>query len=354
MNFQSYAGKDYIQAREIDALSLQLLVERSTGGSKLKKDRQIQRIKKAYREGALVIPPIETEQQKWWRAEARFMLGDYSDWSGWEYRDPWAATLWHWRDTKPYGEVKPWNGQSKEHLYIVGEQGIGDEVFFASVIPEAVARSNSVIFECQPRLQKIFERSFGIRTVPSDIRGTQRFKQKLPEEVTAWFPLADLGRYFRHRLSEFPGTPYLKADPEQVKRFESYRGTGISWRGAQGVINEIKTIPGVSLQYDRGWDEDTKIVEGLDIRNDIEGILGLLQNLEKVVSVSTSVAHFAAALGVETHVILADPKTGIRGNLFPFKWACLKTPGRTPWYSCAKVYESWNLYHRTWGLPARA
>ena len=101
----------------------------------------------------------------------------------------------------------------------------------------------------------------------------------------------------------------------------------------------------ICLQYDQGWDEDVDVPQGLDLRNDLEGILGLLSNLARVVTVSTSVAHFSAALGVPTHVILADPSTGVRANIFNFKWACKETPNRTPWYKCARVYESWGAYN---------
>ena len=332
-----------VPAREIDFRSLKLLLERSTGGSALKKKREIDRITKAYRRGALVIPPNETEQQRWWRCEARFMLGDYSDWRGWEYRDEWAATLWF---HKPYA-VPPWNGLPTDCLYVIGEQGIGDEVFFASCIEECKKRAKRVIFECLPRLQSVFERSLGVETVASDVKGTNRFKKDLPEGVTAWMALADLPRMWRLSLSMFPGKPFLTADPAQIARFSRYRGrTGVSWRGAQGQIPEIREIhpEALSLQYDMAWDEDMETPDGLDLRNDIEGLLGLLMNLEKIVTVSTSVAHFAAALGVETHVIIADPTTGVRGNIFPWKWICQKTPGRTPWYDAARVYENIDAY----------
>lgn len=332
-------------AREIDYRSLRLLMERATGGSPFKKERAIAHLTKAWKRGELVIPPNETEQQRWWRCEARMMLGDYSDWSGWEYRDEWAATLWHWRDTRPYG-IAPWNGLQTEKLYVIGEQGVGDEVFFSSCLPEAIKRSDECIFECVPRLQSVFERAFGIKTVPARIEGTKRFKQPLPEGTTAWMALADLPRMFRLKLSDFPGTPYLVPLPSQVARFSAYRGrVGVSWRGAQGSIPELMRIPGaVSLQYDRGWDENVEEPEGLDLRSDTEGILGLLSCLEKVVTVSTSVAHFAAALGAETQVVIADPTTGVRGNLFPFKWICQATPGRTPWYGSACVYTGFTDY----------
>ena len=321
-------------------------MERATGGSAFKKARAIAHLTKAYRRGRLVIPPNETETQRWWRCEARFMLGDYSDYSGWEYREDWAATLWHWKHTNPY-KIAPWNGCGTPKLYVIGEQGVGDEVFFASCLPDAMRIADEVIFECQPRLQSVFERSFGVKTVPADIREDgKRYKRAFPEGISAWMPLGDLPRMFRLGLTDFPGTPYLTSCSSQVERFAAYRGrVGISWRGAQGVVKELMAIPGaVSLQYDRAWDEDIEEAAGLDLRGDIEGVLGLLANLSKVFTVSTSVAHFAAALGVETHVVIADPLTGVRGNLFPFKWICQKTPGRTPWYGNARVYTSFKDY----------
>ena len=324
-------------------------MDRSTGGSRLKKERAISHLTKAWNKGQLVIPENETETQKWWRCEARFCLGDYSDWGGWEYRDQWAATLWHWRDTSPY-TVKPWDGSRTEKLYIIGEQGVGDEVLFASCLEEAKSRAQTVIVECDPRLRKTIERSFGLCAVSSQIIGTARIKQPLPDGTTAWFPLADLPRFFRRDLSSFPGKPYLTAHPAQIERFKAYKGrTGVSWRGAQGSIPELRSPDDLSLQYDRGWDEDIEEPEGLDLRDDIEGILGLLANLDQVTTVSTSVAHFACALGIKTNVVLAPPASGLRGHLFPFKWMCEKTPGRTPWYSCATVYPD----YRSWRQSAR-
>lgn len=333
----------YQAARAIDYQSLKLLLERSTGGSAFKKEWEIQRLTKAYKRGRLVIPPTETEQQKWWRCEARFMLGDYSDWSGWQYRDHWAATLWHWRDTQPY-PIPPWNGLKTKKLYVIGEQGIGDEVFFASCLPDAIRLAEEVVFECTPRLQSVFERSFGIQTVPADVRGTDRHKRPLPDDTSAWIPLADLPRMFRTSLDHFPGKPYLSPLTSQVERFAAYRGRlGVSWRGAQGEIPELREAHHLSLQYDRTWEEDVE-EPPLDLRNDIEGVLGLLANLDRVVSVSTSVAHFSASMGIPTHVVIADPTTGVRGNLFPFKWLCHATPGKTPWYQSAHVYENFNAF----------
>jgi len=342
------------KAAEIDYRCLKLLLERPQA-SKLKKDAAIRTLTRAYRRGELFIPQDETEQQKWWRCEARMMLGDYSDWSGWEYRDNWAATLWHNPDT--FKPLKPWNGVHTPCLYIVGEQGIGDEVFFSSCLPDAARRTDRLIFECQPKMRSVFSRSFGIETVAADTRGTKRVKQAMPPEVTAWMSLGDLPRMWRSLLRHFPGTPYITPDPAQVDRFAAYRGrTGISWRGRQGQEKALITMhPGaVSLQYDQAWDEDVERPDELDLRDDIEGILGLLANLDKVVTVSTSAAHFSAAMGKETHVVVADPVTSLSeaGNIFPWKWLCGET-GRTPWYGSARVYRNLNDY-RTRCFPKGA
>lgn len=341
-----------IPAREIDYLSLKLLMERSDGTS-LKKAHEIKRITHAWRKGWLFIPPQETEQQKWWRCEARMMLGYYADWSGWEYRDEWAATLWH-HHKEVYAPVQPWNGVHTPCLYVIGEQGIGDEVIFSSCIPDALKLTDRLILECQPKMRGVFERAFGVETVSANLKGTRRYKQDLPKEVTAWMSLGDLPRMWRTHLKHFPGTPYLQALPDQVERFRRYRGrTGISWRGRQGEEKDLLRLfpDAVSLQYDMEWDEDVERPD-LDLRDDIEGVLGLIANLDRVVAVSTTAAHMAAALGIPTDVVIADRHTSKSANQFPFKWLCGDS-GRTPWYSCVRSYQNINEYrsHRSRSIP---
>jgi hypothetical protein len=338
-------------ATAIDRDSLKLLIERAADGTPFKVRRQHQRLDKAYARNQLYIPPNETEEQKWWRCEARMMLGHYHDWSGWEFRDEWAATLWHHGRTvgaqAALYPVPPWNGLKTDTLYVMGEQGIGDEVFFASCLHECTTRARRVIVECQPRLIPAFER-MDVETRPALMieDGTKRIRQDLPEGTTAWMAIGDLPRMWRLSLRHFPGTPYLTADPAQVERFRHYAGrVGVSWRGAQGVVDAIRRVPnGLSLQYDQMGFEQVERPRGadgqaLDLRDDIEGVLGLLANLSEVRTVSTSVAHFAAAMGVPTHVNVADPSTARRAHIFPFKWICRATPGRTPWYGSARVTE---------------
>ena len=331
-----------VPAREIDWKCLRLLMERSTGGSRLKKDKEIKRLDRAYKKGELFIPPNEDEKQRWWRCEARMMLGDFSDWTGWEFRDDWAKTLFF---TNPFRPVPCWDGKSPGSVYVIGEQGVGDEIFFASCLPDVLKVNKDVTIETSPRLQSILERSFNVKTVPANLSGTKRIKQDLPE-VDYWIAMGDLPRLFRKK-GGFTKHPYIVPEASRVNEFQDFDGrVGLSWRGAQGSIKELLKLhpDAVSLQYDMEYDEELERPD-LDLRDDLEGIFGLLANLSKVVTVSTSVAHFACSLGVETHVILADPETSKRGTILPWRWG---RGGKTPWYPSATVYRNLNeyLYHR--------
>lgn len=327
-----------IPAREVDWKCLRLLLDRSTGGSRLKKDKEIRRLDRAYRRGELFIPPNEDEKQRWWRCEARMMLGDFSDWGGWEFRDEWAKTLWF---TNPY-ERPVWDKKEVNCIYVIGEQGVGDEVFFSSCIPDLKKLSKRIILETSPRLRGIFERSFDIETVESKIEGTKRFKQDLPECVDSWIALGDLPRIFRKSLG-WSKDSWIKPDSKRVEEFSKFKGrVGLSWRGAQGSEKRLLDLhkDAISLQYGQEWDEDIETPD-LDLRDDLEGVLGLLSNLERLVTVSTSVAHFACSMGVKTDVILADPSTSQRGNILPWRWGF---GGRTPWYPSARVFRNFNEY----------
>lgn len=300
----------------------------------------VKRFDRAWREGRLGIPEDEPGRQRWWRCEARFLLGEYGDWSGWEYRDPWAEMIWH---ENPFS-VPVWNPEKLcKRLYVIGEQGIGDEVLFAQCIEDAGRLVGEIVVETQQKLMGVFERCFGVRVVGANI-GEDGIRRKQDFDADAWVSMGDLPRLFRRNV--FPRKPYLSAKPD-----ERYRGrVAVSWRGAQGEIDlrDLMSIPGlISVQYDQGWDEDVERAD-VDLLDDIEGVMSVLAGCERLISVSTTVAHLAAAMGVPTTVIIADPKSGVRGNIMPWRWISLKHPQKTRWYGDhVKTYQSVQEY-RAW------
>lgn len=290
----------------------------------------------------------EPTDHKWRMCEARMMLGDFSDWEGWQYRDPWSAGLWH---NPLIDGVKPWDGLRVGHLYIIGEQGVGDEVFFGQCLPACLALADKVTFEGDPRLIPALTR-MGVQEVISsnyvDV-GNDRKRTMLTIKADAWMPLGDLPRVFCRLKGVRPpfAVNYLTADPEQARKYENYKGRiGLSWRGAQGhyKAKDFASLAGqkaLSLQYDQSALEPVER-PALDLREDFEGLLGLLSNVEKVITVSTTVAHLACALGVKTELILA-PLNGRHRNLLPFRWG--QGHGKpSSWYPSSVVYSGLNEY----------
>lgn len=317
---------------ELDYRALRYLLGRCEG-TKFEKQRLLKKWDKAYREGRLDRAK-ESADDKWRLAEARFMLGEYGDWSGWEFRDQWAASNWF---KNPF-PVPVWDG-SPGRVYVIGEQGVGDEVFFAQCLVDLKKRCE-VVLETQPKLIPVLSQL--VECVPAKMNENgRRVVQSF--EADYWVALGELPRIFRKSRKDFPRTPYLDAKPD-----ERYRGrVGISWRGNQGSEPEIlKAFPdALSLQYDQHWDEECE-QPSVDLYNDLQGVFSVIRGLDRVVTVSTSVAHFASAMGVPCDVILAS-----KTNQLPWKWLNEACPGGTWWYpQTTRVFRNWNEYRhsRAW------
>jgi len=321
--------------------AMQLLVQRSHRLTAEGRAEELQRMEHAWREGRLAFSARDPRYY-WALCVARGMLGDYSDWRGWEFRSPWAARV---RRDNPFA-FPLWDGRPTGRLLLVGEQGVGDEVLYASCVPDvlAVCGAQSVMIETDARLVPAFTRSFGTAVEASVWQGegaaAVRTINRERGDASAWLPMADLLPLFRHSAADFPGTPYLRADPRRVAEFERYRGwTGVSWRGNNGHF-PWRTFDGhrvLSLQYDQRPDEDIPAPD-IDLKNDIEGVLALVSVLGRVISVSTAVAHFACAMGAETHVVLAPAESsGVPDDRLNWRWGL---GSRVPWYRSARVYQT--------------
>lgn len=327
--------------KEIDYRALRLLMERSRG-PEISKRREIRKFDIAWRKGLLHHSFKDSEQTRWMRCEARFCLGDYSDWSGWQYRDPYAARIW---TDNPF-KVPVWNLAPVDRLYITGEQGLGDEVLLSQCIENCKPLVKDIVFETQARLIPIFERSLGVQCVPANVN-RDGFRMAQPFQADAWVALGELPRAFRRKWSDFPRVPHIKS---LYVNGEFNNRVGLSWRGAQGTIDwrELKALypDGVSFQYDHD-DEDIERPD-FDLRNDIESILAALAGLKKLVTVSTTVAHLASALGVPVDLIVADKGTGIRSFIMPWRWLDLSqqaVPKRAWWYGDnVRVFTSFREY----------
>lgn len=294
---------------------------------------------------------------------ARILMGDFSRWEGWEYRSDYSANLWLNRPLP----IPMWDGSLTDHLFILAEEGIGDEVLFMSLLPEALCRSRKVTVECDQRLESVLRRSFP-RTETlarrGDLSGIRKWLDRSARcaisdtsmsttassaaAPSAWLLMGDLARYFRRDKAHFPGRPYLRPNPERVREMERFRGrTGVSWAGNHGRYTPQAFTACLEQPLNLQYNETSPLLEepGIDLKNDLEGLFALCSVLGRVVTVSTSIAHIAGSVGCPVDVIHAPPNSGGKNDMDILNW---KWPeAKTPWYGSARVFRNLKQYEMT-------
>lgn len=235
-----------------------------------------------------------------------------------------------------YGpEIKDWNGETDGRVIVWGEQGIGDEIMFSSMLPDLINKVPGVVFDCHPRLKALFERSF-----PNIIcHGTRKDevinwveKENKDNNIKYKICIGDLGRFFRRSLTEFPKHEgYLKADPERVAHYKrrldklgnkmkigiSWTGGGLKTRRDFRAIDLLKWEPilkqnadFISLQYTpEAYNTITEVEDKTEIvvhhwpqavqADDYSETAALVSALDLVITVNTAVHHLAGGLGKE-------------------------------------------------------
>ena len=252
------------------------------------------------------------------RGLAKLMNRDMSGWS-----DYYSTLGVKHRERRDYG-LPEWNGESGQVL-VYGEQGVGDEVMFASCLPD-LYKHNGIVFDCDKRLESLFKRTFDF-----PIYGT-RFETQTPllDNHTPDYQCAigQLPYFFRKKGTDFPGTPYMKPDPDRVKQWDCLLDKdkpriGIAWSGGSSNTGQKYRTASPDLykdlieKYDAEWvNLDYKPYEGdLPIKNwpravrkfcDLEDTFALIANLDLVITVCTSVVYFAGSQGIKTRVMVPD------------------------------------------------
>jgi hypothetical protein len=242
---------------------------------------------------------------------------------------------------------------SGQRILVVSEQGVGDVVMFASLLPDLLAAGATVTCVCDPRLIGLFSSSFpDIRFLDPAASGLRR------SEIDKVMDFGELARLCRSRREDFPGRPYLAPGASVQARWKATLGPrpsglriGLSWRGGvQGVLPRsvpldqlapILDLPDcefVSLQYGEVEGEVAAASArlGRSIRvfpkaqiDDFEDLAGLLMTLDVVVSVQTAIVHLAGAIGKDCLTLLP---------YFP-EWRYTAAASTMPWYSSVKLHR---------------
>jgi tetratricopeptide (TPR) repeat protein len=294
----------------------------------------------------------EAATPKWNKSLLCLGQGRFDEgWRLYEHRWQGARGL----EPRPYPQPR-WDGRRLDGpLLVWGEQGLGDEILHAGMMPDLLERTSPVLFECEPRLAPLFRRSFASVTVvplqPPLYSGP----------IAAQVPLASLGGFFRRDWNSFPRRDrgYLLADEMRSRALrERLAGAGdtvigLSWISKAPVGGEAKSarlkdfqpllhLPGyrfVDLQYGDTRDERVAVERELGVRverlddidntNDLDGLAALMCACDAVVTVSNTTAHLAGALGVPTWVMVPFGQARI--------WYWFRDKDDSPWYPRVRV-----------------
>lgn len=254
-------------------------------------------------------------------------------------------------------EEPMWKGE-RGKVVVYGNQGLGDEIAFSSCIPDAMEKSE-VIIDCDHRLEGLFRRSFP----RAKVYGTRFKGVDWDEEIDYSVPNDCLPQMFRNSDAEFPGKPYLKADPERRLQWRSLFDTlkkpviGIAWTGGLKTTGKRKR----SLQLDQlepllrsvdatwvslEYRDRTDVIEaftkrtGIQIHSwrratqtdDYDDTAGLVAELDLVICATTAVVHLCGALGKEAWVLVPSKP----------RWFYRLEGDSMPWYRSVKLFRQKN------------
>lgn len=282
--------------------------------------------------------------------------------TGWDLYERRKETREQIPQQAPFAAFPAWQGERLEsgRLLLYAEQGLGDEIMFASMFADLAQRAPDTVLLCDNRLDRLFSRSFPTFTVLGERRDNFEAQVAKLEGVVCAVSAGSLGRHFRRRAADFPRhRGYLAADPANVAGWrERLAGlgaglkVGVSWIGgfqrtgrsrrslSLEQLRPLLCMPGVewiSLQYTPAGEEIAAFREATGrtlhefagVTQDIDQLASLIGALDLVISVCNTTVHVAGATGKE--VLVMAP--------FVPEWRYGLASERMIWYPSARVFR---------------
>lgn len=229
-----------------------------------------------------------------------------------------------------------WRGQRVGRLTVINLWGWGDALQFSRYIPKAVEMASRSTIVCRASLASLFARLPGVTDIVRMPEGaTYTIEDSACEFATADMLPAILG--LGHE-----STPYLTTDQDKVERRRECLGpglnVGLTIRGSTlhahsnavpiECLGPLLAVPGVTwhaITQDRVVPEWCRQYSF----EDFDDTAALMSSLDLVISVDTSVAHLAGALGRPVWIMLPTPGC----------WRWENDPERTPLYPTARLFR---------------
>ncbi len=289
----------------------------------------------------------------WNQSLCQLAMGDYeTGWTNYEWR--WKSELARaWRNLPGCA----WLGDSpieNKTILVQAEQGLGDSLQFCRYIPVLAALANVVLEVPRPLVRLLTSLKGAGQVIASG---------DPPPRFDAWTPMLSLPLAFRTTLSTIPAAgPYLYADPERSAAWRHRLATlpgrkiGLVWAGSPRPENPkanatdrrrsitldhyapLAAIPGVGLislqkgdaaAWARTPPAGMELHDWTEELEDFADTAALIEALDLVISVDTSVAHLAGALGKPVWVL----------NRYDQCWRWLRGRNDSPWYPTARLFQ---------------
>jgi hypothetical protein len=298
-------------------------------------------------ERAIALDPVHASAH-WNLADCRLILGDFA--RGWDEYE-WRWKLPARREARRDFPQPLWLGEAPlagRTILLHAELGLGDTLQFCRYATEVARRGATVVLEVQAPLVALLSRLEGVARVVA--RG-----EPLPP-FDCHCPLMTLPLAFRTDLANVPArVPYLTADPSRVSGWRERLGAaarprvGFAWSGSSGLRNDRRSmtlaqmlpllaahVDWVSLQKEVAPADAAVLGAQSAVRDaapglsDFDETAAVVELLDLVVTVDTSVAHVAGALAKPVWILLPHN---------PHDWRWLLGREDSLWYPQARLFR---------------
>jgi Flp pilus assembly protein TadD len=285
------------------------------------------------------------------RAEALLQRGELAE--GWEEYE-WRFRIGGAAPLMPPTDKPQWDGAAlgDRTLLLIADQGFGDAIQFSRYIPWAEQRCPNVAIACSAELAPLLRQ----------VTARAKLFQRWPDcpDYAAFAALSGLPRLAGTRVESVPAPiPYLRADPARVALWkqrldglvpDGFRRIGVIWAGRPTHNNDrnrsalltdflpVANVPGIALlalqkgpktgQAGEYYGRAPLINVGAEIQ-DYDDTMAILENLERLVTVDTSVAHLAGAMGRPVWIMLPRAPD----------WRWLLEREDSPWYPTVRLFR---------------
>jgi tetratricopeptide (TPR) repeat protein len=284
----------------------------------------------------------------WNLADCLLLLGEFA--RGWQEYE-WRWKLEDRRENRRDFAQPLWLGGEPlagKTILLHSELGLGDTILFCRYATRVAAAGAKVVLEVQPALLPIM---IGLEGVALALpRGAP-----LPA-FDAHCPLMSLPLAFKTDLATIPsGVPYLGSDAERVAAWIERLGTydrprvGLVWSGSVMLKNDRRSMPlaqmvallsswaqWVSLQKDVPEADAALLASRSDVLHvgdalhDFAETAAVLTLMDLVITVDTSVANLAGAMGKPVWILLPYN---------PHDWRWMLERRDSPWYPTARLFR---------------